>query len=308
MRALARATALCSAAVLCLAAAGCSPPVRVSPGSMAAPQQVAASRPAPVRTTKILTIVIENHSLTQMRQGMPYLNRLARRYGYATDYRAVTHPSLPNYLAIAFGTTAGVTDDGPPRQHRVKGDSVISLARRNGTGARVYAESMRDHCQRTNTYPYAVKHNPWAYGSAGCASGDVPAGTPKAGRLRSDAASGRLPCAGMLVPNLIHDAHDASLATADRYLQSWLPTLMAGPDFRSGRLAIVITADEANRSSTTNRVLTVVLSRSVSHKVVRTRLTHYSLARLYGTTCHESRLLGKASSARSMRVAFGLTN
>ncbi len=46
---------------------------------------------------------MENHSIGQMRAGMPYTASLAERYGYATDYRAVRHPSLPNYLAVAGG-------------------------------------------------------------------------------------------------------------------------------------------------------------------------------------------------------------
>ena len=120
-------------------------------------------------------------------------------------------------------------------------------------------------------------------------------------------ADGDLPNVGMLVPNMVSDAHDSSLARADRYLKTWLPTLMAGPDFRSGRLAIVVTADEDDRSSKANRVLTVVISRSVSHRVVKRRLTHYSLTRLYNTVCKERTYLGKAASAPSLGVAFGLT-
>lgn len=111
----------------------------------------------------------------------------------------------------------------------------------------------------------------------------------------------------MLIPNVLHDAHDTSLPEADSYLKSWLPTLMSGADFRSGKLAIVVTADEDDRSSASNRVLTVVLSRSLSHVVVRTRLTHYSLSGLYATTCQERRFLGEAGSAPSMAEAFGLT-
>jgi hypothetical protein len=310
---------LAAAVVLSLVAvAACSSPVRgtsAQSGRVSTPTDTPKPAPAsptagstvrqPV-TTKVLTVVIENHSVRQMQSAMPYLNSLAKRYGYATDYRAVQHPSLPNYLAIAFGTTAGVHDDKPPAQHHVRGDSIFSLAEQAGTGARLYAESMPSRCQKTSAYPYAVRHNPWAYGSAGCATGDVPAGTPRSGRLHDDARAGRLPCAGMMIPNVLSDAHDRSLARADRYLKTWLPGLMAGPDFRSGRLAIVVTADEDDRSSAENRVLTVVISRSVRHVVVRKTLTHYSLTRLYNTVCQEKSYLGKAATAPSMQTAFGL--
>lgn len=297
------------------APAACSGPVhtstdqwvnRDSSHATPAPPASSAAVASTVRTRKVLTVVIENHSLHQMQSGMPYLNGLARRYGYASDYRAVRHPSLPNYLAIAFGTTAGVRNDNPPSAHRIRGDSIFSLANRAGTGARVYAESMTTPCQTTPAYPYAVKHNPWAYGSSGCAAGDVPAGTPDSGRLQADVRAGTLPCAGMLIPNLVNDAHDSSLVKADGYLKTWLPTLIAGPDFRSGRLVIVVTADEDDRSSHQNRVLTVVINRSVSHQVVTKTLTHYSLTRLYNTVCREGSYIGNASTAPSMQTAFGL--
>ena len=47
---------------------------------------------------------------------MPWTYQLGSAYGYATDFHAMTHPSLPNYLAIAGGSTFGVQDDGPTRR------------------------------------------------------------------------------------------------------------------------------------------------------------------------------------------------
>jgi phosphatidylinositol-3-phosphatase len=37
----------------------------------------------------------------------PYENALARDCGLATEYHAVTHPSLPNYIAMTSGSTMG---------------------------------------------------------------------------------------------------------------------------------------------------------------------------------------------------------
>src|SRR5450759_2614287 len=59
--------------------------------------------------TKVLVFVEENHSLNEMKAQMPYTFNLATRYGYASNYKAIGHPSLPNYLAIAGGSTFGVT-------------------------------------------------------------------------------------------------------------------------------------------------------------------------------------------------------
>jgi hypothetical protein len=41
----------------------------------------------------------------------PTINQLAHQYGVATQYYGVTHPSLPNYLAVFSGDTQGIFDD-----------------------------------------------------------------------------------------------------------------------------------------------------------------------------------------------------
>ena len=41
------------------------------------------------------------------RPAAPYLNALARQSAVAANYYAITHPSLPNYLALTGGSTLG---------------------------------------------------------------------------------------------------------------------------------------------------------------------------------------------------------
>ena len=60
---------------------------------------------------------------------------------------------------------------------------------------------------------------------------------------------------GLVVLNECHDAHDCT-ACAMRF-RGWMEKIMAGPDWRSGRLAVVLTADEDDMSRD-NPVLTVV--------------------------------------------------
>lgn len=118
---------------------------------------------APARVSKLLVFVIENHSLDQMRRDMPKTFKLAQQYGYATNYRAIAHPSLPNYLSIAGGSTFGVTDDADPAAHPITGPSVFGQAIRSGRTATIYSEGMRGRCAlQSGGQRYAVKHNPWA--------------------------------------------------------------------------------------------------------------------------------------------------
>jgi acid phosphatase len=255
--------------------------------------------------TKLLVFVVENHSLDQMRSQMPEAFSLAERYGYATQYRAVTHPSLPNYLAIAGGDTFGVSDDNFPVKHPIHGESVFGQALAAGKTAKVYAEGMPGSCAvETGGERYAVKHNPWAYFVDErdlCERYDLPMD-----EFTQDAASGDLPNAGMVVPDLCHDAHDAGcpLAGADDWVRDHVDAALEGPDFASGRLAIVLTADEDDHSQG-NLVLTTVLHPSQDRHVVDTRLTHFSLTRLYEQVLGVP-LLRRAATAPDMAQAFGL--
>jgi acid phosphatase len=236
---------------------------------------------------------------------MPFLASLSERYGYATDWHAITHPSEPNYLAIAGGSTFGVTDDDPPADNAAyvgQAPSVFSEALDAGKTAATYAESMGTPCNLAPSYPYAVKHNPWAYFAserAACLAGDRDASS-----FTDDARHDRLPNVGFLIPDLLHDAHDGSLAAADAWLRSQLTPVLASSDFTSGNLVVVVTADEDDGHAD-NRVLTSVLTPRLSGKVVDTPLTHYSLTRFIAQVLGVTPL-GQAAGAPDMRSAFGL--
>ena len=269
-------------------------------GEPSAPASFATVQPAKV--TKLMVFVVENHSLDQMSAAMPYTAALRKEFAYATKYQAVTHPSLPNYLAMTGGSTFGVTDDGPPSSHTTDQPSVFGQALSVGKTAKVYAEGMPGTCATENSGQYVVKHNPWAYylsERSSCLQFDVPVT-----ELNDDAAQGRLPNAGMVIPDLCNDAHNCDLSVADHWLRTEIEMVMAGPDWRAGHLAIVVTADEDDHQQN-NLVLTTVAHPSMHAAVVTTPLTHYSLARLYSEVIG-AEPLGEATAAASMATAFGL--
>src|SRR3954465_9471127 len=88
-----------------LAPGAAPPPGRAIAGPCAPPERAAAAY------RHVILIVLENHSYSDVAATSPYLNAPARRCGLASNYPALPHPSLPNYLALTSGTTAGVTDD-----------------------------------------------------------------------------------------------------------------------------------------------------------------------------------------------------
>lgn len=276
------------------------------------PQNPAAHSARVPHPAKVLVIIEENHSYAQMRDGMPFLAKVSDTYGYATHWRAITHPSAPNYLAIAAGSTFGVTDDAAPAADESaigSAPSVLDQAIQAGKTAGSYAESMPQNCyvydfpDRADGIPkYAVRHNPWVYFSAGrkeCLASDraLP-------RFAKDAADDALPNVAFLIPDLDHDAHDGSLATADSWLEQQLTPVLSSDDFTTGRLVVIVTADEDDKTSG-NTVLTSVLTPALTHKVVDTPLTHYSLTRYIAQVLGVSPLQ-KGADAPDLKQAFGL--
>ena len=305
-RPLARGAVAALSFALVASVAGCAtqPQASAQHSAPASGEQATLSSAGTRKVTKLLVFMVENHSLSQMESQMPWTFSLAKKYAYATDYDAITHPSLPNYLAITGGSTFGVSDDHPPADHRIGARSVFGQALHVHRTAAVYADGMPGRCVTSDGGDhYAVRHNPWAYfvkERAACRRHDVPLS-----RLHRAVAAGRLPNAGMVVPNTIHDAHDASLADADAWLQQQIRMIRRGPDWRKGRLAIVITADEDDGDSG-NRVLTVVATPSLRGRgAVGRHLTHYSLTRLYDDVLGV-RHLRHAKGAPSMTRAFGI--
>jgi len=108
-----------------------------------------------------------------------------------------------------------------------------------------------------------------------------------------------------VVPDLCNDAHDCSLARADAWMRRYVGQILAGPDWASGHLAVVVTADEDD-SHHGNKVLTVVMNPAVSHEVVHAHLDHYSLSRSYAEVAGVQPL-GHARNAPSLLERFGLS-
>ena len=76
----------------------------------------------------------------------------ARAYGTATNFYAISHPSLPNYLVLAGGSTFGVADDDLPSAHRLHGPSLFGQLLAAGRTAKTYAEAMPGNwAECTNT-------------------------------------------------------------------------------------------------------------------------------------------------------------
>lgn len=225
----------------------------------------------------------------------PFLRQIATDCGLATNYLAVSHPSLPNYIALTSGSTQSITDDGEPSAHPL---NVPSLFSQLGGNWRALDESMPRPCDRVTSGSYAARHNPAVYSrslGSSCQRNDLPLSLP----LDLSASF------TFITPNICDDMHSCPVAVGDQWLAGIVPAIIASKQYQSRSLALFITFDE-NDSGPTNRVPTYVVAPTVPRGARSSEpFTHYSLLR---TT--ESLLglpfLGSARQAASMVGAFHL--
>jgi hypothetical protein len=299
-------------------ATGSIPSTSTVPGVSASSSEPPVTGGVSGSYSKVLVIAEENKTYDTVTGGnsAPYLTSLSQKYGAASSMDAgypTNCPSLAAYIIMTSGDRHGICDDDDPSAHRLTGSNIFEQVTSSGREWRNYAESMPAPCTRTSVDPYLVKHTPAAYylsEATRCARWLVPLGTTGAGALHDDIAAGRLPAYGFVTPNACNDMHgghgcqDGDLVgDGDRWLSTWLPQVMAGPDYRAGRLMIVITWDEGN--ATTNHIPTLIVSPTTNHVTVSRSLTHCNLLRTVQDVLHLTPL-GCAATAAPVTADFHL--
>jgi hypothetical protein len=233
----------------------------------------------------IFVIVMENRSYSQA-IASSYVSKLAAEYAIATDYHGVSHPSLPNYLALTSGSTWGIADDG---FHALPAGGLGAQLTSAGIEWRAYMEGMSNGCFHS-PYPYALKHNPFAYYGSPCPSQVVPFT-----QFTSDMA-GAVPQFVWITPNMCHDGHDCSSSVADAWLSQTVPTILNSNAWQDGGM-LVITWDEGEDSA--NSVLTLIVRPDpVAHTSAKP-YDHYSLLATIEDELGVARL-GQAAHATPM--------
>ena len=222
-------------------------PVRTTP---AAPAVAAAGVP---HLSHVVVILMENEEYGSIigNSEAPYMNSLANQGALATRYYAVTHPSLPNYLALTGGSTFGISSDCDPGPGcQPTGPSLADQLESAGIPWKAYEENLPATCAqaRSDAGEYAVRHDPFVYYPSVVANwcGNIVPAT----QLSADIAGGRLPAFSWITPNVCDDMHDScsgsQIAQGDTYLRNVVPPLLAalGP---SG--AVFVVFDEGSSDS-----------------------------------------------------------
>jgi acid phosphatase len=222
------------------------------------------------RYDHVVVVVMENHGLAQVigNPAAPYLTALAARGANFTNSHGIAHPSQPNYLALFSGSTHGIANDSCPHSFP-DADNLGAQLNAAGLGFTGYSESMpAAGYAGCISGSYARKHNPWVNFP------NVPASANQAySAFPVDYTA--LPAVSFVVPNLVSDMHDGSVATGDAWLKANIDAYAQWAKTHNSLL--IVTFDEDDYSTSTNLIPTVMVGTSIVPGSYRERIDHYNV-------------------------------
>ncbi|HJX07478.1 MAG TPA: alkaline phosphatase family protein [Actinomycetota bacterium] len=226
--------------------------------------------PSGAAPRRLVIIVMENHERSDIvhSSSAPYMNSLRARGIDFTNYVGVAHPSLPNYLALASGSTNGKSGSDSIHAGEISGVTTVwNQLENRGIGWRVYEEGMPWTCYGGATSGrYALRHNPAVPFSS------VYQQNAACQHVQRYAIGAPLATVTFITPDLCHDMHNCSIASGDDWLRNNVPRMI-----QSGA-TVVITFDEGDSSTGGGgNIYTVVAGTGIAHRVVGARYNHYSL-------------------------------
>ncbi len=223
------------------------------------------------RPTHVVVIVEENKSLAQIVNNghAPFINALARRGALFTHAHGVTHPSLPNYLALFSGHTNDNGDGCPATGIDPASSNLASelfAAHLSFAGfAQALPASGATVCAAGT---YARKHAPWVAFSNVPKDANLPfAALP--------ASYDRLPTVAFLIPDVDNDMHDGTIAQGDEWLATHVKPLLEWADAHD--TLVVLTWDEGYDPD--NTIPTIFYGPMVKPGRYSQRIDHYNVLR-----------------------------
>jgi len=273
-----------------LAAASCA---ALAVGVLAHPSPAAAARTSALAGTEpaagtlpnpshVVVVMEENHSFSDIigSSSAPYINSLANSGALMTASFAVTHPSEPNYLALFAGSTFGLSSDKCPVSEGGAANLGSELLAAGDTFVG-YSESLPKAGSTVCTSgEYARKHAPWVNFSNVPGADSVPfTQFPGSTNFAS------LPTLSFVIPNLLDDMHDGTIAQGDSWLKSKLSAYATWA--ASNNSLLIVTWDEDD-SSQGNQIPTIVVGAHVKAGQYSEKINHYNVLRtleqIYGLT------------------------
>ncbi|HUZ19925.1 MAG TPA: alkaline phosphatase family protein [Acidimicrobiales bacterium] len=248
----------------------------------------------------------------------PGFAALAKRYALATQYYGVSHPSLPNYLALTGGSTFGITSDCTDCYVRAPNLASQLGAAKISFGA--YMEGAPGPCflAQYGGNDYASKHDPFRYYDNVRSSRDLCSRIVPESRLPAllSGPGAKVPRFVWVTPDLCNDGHDCAATVAASWLTRFVNQVTASAAWKQNG-ALFVTWDESDSDNSAllasgkvagsgggGRVATFVIAPHVRRGLrVGIGYNHYSLL----ATIEDAfglQLLGQAAHATPLAAFF----
>ena len=179
--------------------------------------------------SKVAVLALENRSYGQVigNRNAPYINQLARSSSLATNYYAIGHPSLPNYIALTGGGRFEIKRnctgcDTPAR-------NLVGQLNGAGISWKAYFEGLTSNRRPgAITHTYNPHYNPFVYFDGVRSKAANRSRLVSFASLRNDLRAGQLPRFSWIAPGVRHDGHNGSLRQADSYASRLVPQVLRG--------------------------------------------------------------------------------
>ena len=282
--------------------------------------------------TNVFVILMENTTLATLENAInnnqaPNLKGWQGQYATGADYHGVSHPSLPNYIALTSGDTQGIGCDCGAKPGQGTCYPVLDVCFTCSCNQAVtghlgdqleaaskswkdFGEDMGTPCNFTDSGNYVARHNPFVYydnvrtNTARCNAHVVDYKTFDP--TKADAFS-------FIAPNLVDDMHDgtppANYTAGDAWLGKNVPPILASTAYKNGGL-LVIVWDEDDSSGgiggTTDDPVGIWVFSPFAKSggfVAKSKYDHYSLLATFEDGLDLGRI-GKAAQATPLNEFF----
>lgn len=216
------------------------------PGTSAVAASVHSNVTFPTSVRHVITVLLENQDTGNVLSKGAFERHLIAKYGYASNYYAICHPSAPNYL----GLTSGESDQcGSDSYNVYSTTNIADLVQNAGLTWASYAESLPSPCYTGNSGNFVVRHVPLLFYK------DIVSNSTRCDShiegfngWNSSVSSGDLPNYVFITPNILDDGHNTGVSYADQWLKNWLSPLLNDSFFQSSVFLIVY--DESGGTTT----------------------------------------------------------
>ncbi|MFL5788748.1 MAG: alkaline phosphatase family protein [Flavisolibacter sp.] len=227
----------------------------------------------------VVLVILENHSYTQIvgNNDAPFINQLIGQSHTITfsNSHGVTHPSQPNYICLYSGSNQGVTSDFPAVNTPFTTANLGASLIQKGFTFKGYCEDLPSVGYTGIKYNNYVRPlNPWVNWQ-GAATNGIPAEINQPfSSFVSDLS--KLPNVSIIIPDLLHNMHDGSIADSDKWLKDNLSSI--ADQVSSTNNLFILTFDEDD-DSPANHILTLAISGKLNHSFNDQNINHYNLLR-----------------------------